>query len=111
MNQLTKLLVGELLENKQVIGLYGGGFKPPTKGHFEVVEQALKEYPELDKLIIYVGGGVRDGITQEQSLAVWDIYKDLLGDKVEIQPSPSLIGVIIRYCRFNAVKFVYFFIG
>ena len=111
MNQLTKLLVGELLENKQVIGLYGGGFKPPTKGHFEVVEQALKEYPELDKLIIYVGGGVRDGITQEQSLAVWDIYKDLLGDKVEIQPSPSPIGDIIRYGRDNAGKIVYFFLG
>lgn len=111
MNQLTKLLVGELLENKQVIGLYGGGFKPPTKGHFEVVEQALKEYPELDKLIIYVGGGVRDGITQEQSLAVWDIYKDLLGDKVEIQPSPSPIGDIIRYGRDNADKIVYFFLG
>jgi hypothetical protein len=111
MNQLTKLLVGELLENKQVIGLYGGGFKPPTKGHFEVVEQALKEYPELDKLIIYVGGSVRDGITQEQSLAVWDIYKDLLGDKVEIQPSPSPIGDIIRYGRDNADKIVYFFLG
>jgi hypothetical protein len=111
MNQLTKLLVGELLENKQVIGLYGGGFKPPTKGHFEVVEQALKEYPELDKLIIYVGGGVRDGITQDQSLAVWDIYKNLLGDKVEIQPSPSPIGDIIRYGRDNADKIVYFFLG
>ena len=111
MNQLTKLLVGELLENKQVIGLYGGGFKPPTKGHFEVVEQALKEYPELDKLIIYVGGSVRDGITQEQSLAVWDIYKDLLGNKVEIQPSPSPIGDIIRYGRDNADKIVYFFLG
>jgi hypothetical protein len=110
-NQLTKHLIQELLENKQVIGLYGGGFKPPTKGHFEVVEQALKEYPELDKLIIYVGGGVRDGITQEQSLAVWDQYKDLLGDKVEIQPSPSPIGDIIRYGRDNPDQTVYFFLG
>ena len=111
MNQLIKHLIGELLEDKQVIGLYGGGFKPPTKGHFDVVEQALKEYPELDKLIIYVGGGVRDGITQEQSLAVWDQYKDLLGNKVDIQPSPSPIGDIIRYGRDNPDQIVYFFLG
>ena len=111
MNQLTKHLIGELLEDKQVIGLYGGGFKPPTKGHFDVIEQALKEYPELDKFIIYVGGGVRDGITQEQSLAVWDQYKDLLGNKVDIQPSPSPIGDIIRYGRDNPDQIVYFFLG
>lgn len=111
MNQLTKHLIGELLEDKQVIGLYGGGFKPPTKGHFDVIEQALKEYPELDKFIIYVGGGVRDGITQEQSLAVWDQYKDLLGNKVDIQPSPSPIGDIIRYGRDNPDQIIYFFLG
>jgi len=110
-NQLTKHLIGELLEDKQVIGLFGGGFKPPTKGHFEVVEQILKEHPELDKLIIYVGSGVRDGITQEQSLAVWDQYKDLLDSKVDIQPSPSPIGDIIRYGRDNPDQIVYFFLG
>jgi hypothetical protein len=110
-NQLTKHLIGELLEGKQVIGLFGGGFKPPTKGHFEVVKQILKEHPELDKLIIYVGGGVRDGITQEQSLAVWDQYKDLLDSKVDIQPSPSPIGDIIRYGRDNPDQIVYFFLG
>jgi hypothetical protein len=110
-NQLTKYLIGELLEDRQVIGLFGGGFKPPTKGHFGVVEQALKEYPELDKLIVYVGGGIRDGITQEQSLVVWDRYKDLLGNKVDIQPSPSPIGDIIRYGRDNPDQIVYFFLG
>ena len=25
------------------IGLYGGGFKPPTKGHFEVVQKIINE--------------------------------------------------------------------
>jgi hypothetical protein len=110
-NQLTKHLIEELLEDKQVIGLYGGGFKPPTKGHFDVVEQILKEHPKLDKLIIYVGGGVRDGITQEQSLTVWDQYKDLLDNKVDIQPSLSPIGDIIRYGRDNPDQIIYFFLG
>ena len=113
MNQLTKYLIQELLENKQVIGLFGGGFKPPTKGHFEVVEQALEKYPELDKLIIYVGEPTRDGfpVTQEQSLIIWEIYKTLLGNKVEILPSPSPIGDIVRYGRDNPDQTVYFFLG
>jgi hypothetical protein len=110
-NQLTKHLIEELLEDKQVIGLYGGSFKPPTKGHFNIVEQILKEHPKLNKLIIYVGGGVRDGITQEQSLTVWDQYKNLLDNKVDIQPSPSPIGDIIRYGRDNPDQIVYFFLG
>jgi len=112
-NQLTKHLIGELLEDKQVIGLYGGGFKPPTKGHFDVVEQALKEYPELDKFIIYVGEPTRSGfpVTQEQSLIIWEIYKTLLGNKVEILPSPSPIGDIVRYGRDNPDQIIYFFLG
>ena len=42
MNELTQFLVdGILNEDKQeVIGIYAGGFKPPTAGHFQVVEEA-----------------------------------------------------------------------
>ena len=111
MNQLTKHLISELLDNKQVVGLFGGGFKPPTKGHFAVVEKALEEFEEIDKFLIYVGSGVRDGITQEQSMQVWDYYKDLLGNKVEILPSSSPIGDIIRYGRDNPDQIVYFILG
>jgi hypothetical protein len=86
MNQLVKELIRPLLEQEGVTALYGGGFKPPTKGHFDLVKKALDNYPEIDKFIIYVGGGTRDGIGQEQALEIWDIYKDLLGDKIEIIP-------------------------
>jgi hypothetical protein len=111
MNQLTKHLISELLDNKQVVAIFGGGFKPPTKGHFAVVEKALEEFKEIDKFLIYVGSGVRDGITQEQSMQVWDYYKDLLGNKVEILPSSSPIGDIIRYGRDNPDQIVYFILG
>ena len=58
MNHLTRsLLEGLLEEDKKIVALYGGGFKPPIGGHFEVVEEALKQYPEIDELIILVGGG------------------------------------------------------
>ena len=70
MNQLTKHLVDGILneDKNEVVALYAGGFKPPTSGHFSVIEEALKQYPEIDKLIVLVGGGVRDGIEQAESI-------------------------------------------
>ena len=44
------------------IGIYGGGFKPPTKGHFAVAYEACKKHPEMDLLRIYVGG--KDSLEQ-----------------------------------------------
>ena len=58
----------------RVIAAYGGGFKPPTKGHFEIVKKALDDYPEIDEFIIYVGAKEREGMDQEESTLVWDIY-------------------------------------
>jgi hypothetical protein len=111
-NQLVKELIRPLLEDeKKVTAIYGGGFKPPTKGHFDLVKNALKDFPEIDKFIIYVGSGTRDGIKQEQSLAIWDIYKEILGPKVEIIPSSSPIGDIVRYAKSHQDEQVYFTIG
>ena len=87
MNELTKFLIEELLDESKTVALYGGGFKPPTKGHFTVVELALNELPDISELKVLVGQGVRDGITQEESLAVWNIYKNYLSPKVVIEPS------------------------
>ena len=56
---LTSYLIEGLLpeqEKKKVVAVYGGGFKPPTSGHFEVAQQALKENPDIDEFIIYIGG-------------------------------------------------------
>jgi hypothetical protein len=111
MDQLTKFLVRELVDGKSVTAIYGGGFKPPTKGHFDLVKTALKDFKDIDKFLIYVGGGVRDGIEQEQSLQVWDIYKELLPSKVQIEPSPSPIGDILRYAKNHPDEKVYFLLG
>jgi hypothetical protein len=111
MNQLTKFLVNELVDGKSVTAIYGGGFKPPTKGHFDLVKTALKDFKDIDKFIIYVGGGVRDGIEQEQSLQIWDIYKELLPSKVQIEPSSAPIGDILRYAKNHPDEKVYFVIG
>jgi hypothetical protein len=112
MNLLTKSLISELVGDNIVTALYGGGFKPPTKGHFEVVQKALTEFPEIDKFIVYVGSGERNGITQAESLLIWEIYRKYLGDKVEIQPSSKgPIGDIIRYGKNHPEEVVYFIIG
>lgn len=77
-NELTQFLVDGVLneEYKEVVALFGGGFKPPTKGHLEVIIQGLKLAPEINNLKIIVGGGVRDGITQKQSKEIWEVYDD-----------------------------------
>jgi hypothetical protein len=111
-NQLVKELIRPLLEdNRRVTAVYGGGFKPPIKGHFNLVKKALKEFPEIDEFIIYVGGGVRDGITQEASLAIWDIYTEVLGPKVKIVPSSQPIRDVLRYAKDHPTEEVYFVIG
>ena len=114
MNELTKHLVdGILNEDKQeVVALYAGGFKPPTAGHFQVVEEALKEYPEIDKLIVLVGGGVRDGIEQAESILVWEIYQNYLPMKVEIQPATKPpIGAVYSYAKNNLDDTIYWILG
>lgn len=111
MNQLTKYLISEILDGQKVTAVFGGGFKPPTKGHFDIVKKALDDYKEIDKFIIYVGGGVRDGITQEQSIQIWQMYKEILGNKVEIIPASNPIGDVKRYAKNNPDEKVYFVIG
>ena len=85
MNFLAKYLIEQI--KGKTIAVFGGGFKPPTKGHFGVVKQALKQNPEIDEFRIYVGTGERGGITQSQSVLIWEIYNKYLPFKVQIIPS------------------------
>jgi len=57
MNSLTKALIEGLIDenesfNGKIVGMFGGGFKPPTIGHLEVVQKALSDYPEMEELIV-----------------------------------------------------------
>jgi len=119
MNKLTVELVKGILNEtevprKEVVGLFGGGFKPPTVGHLEVVQRAIQENPDLDRLIVLVGSGERDSITQGEALNIWRIYQKYLPKKVEIQPAPEgkpPIGAIYSYAKKNPDKDIYWFIG
>ena len=87
MNQLVKELIQPLLEaSDRLIALYPGKFKPPHKGHFEIVKGLLNK---ADEVVVVVSPLPKDGITAQQSEATWNLYKKLLGDKVTIVVAPS----------------------
>ena len=109
-NELIKDLLPEE-KNKKIVAAYGGGFKPPTKGHFEVVTTALNTFPEIDEFIIYVGGGERGGINQAQSILIWEIYQTYLPMKVRIEPAKAPIGDIVRLGKNNLQDEIYFIVG
>ena len=109
---MDDILLEQILnESKEVVALYGGGFKPPIGGHFEVVKEALKQYPEIDELIILVGSGERNGISQAEAILIWEIYQDYLSPKVKIQPSKMPIGDIYSFAKNNPQDIIYWVIG
>ena len=95
----------------RVLAAYGGGFKPPTRGHFEIVQKALNEFPEIDEFIVYVGGKERDGIDQAEAIQVWEIYKKYLANKVDIQPAKQPIKSVLDLAKENPQDIVYFILG
>ena len=112
---LVNYLIEGLLpeqEKKKVVAVYGGGFKPPTSGHFEVAQQALKENPEIDEFIIYIGGKERNGISPDESILIWDIYKQYLPYKVEVKyTSVPPIKSIYNYAKEHPDEEVLFILG
>ena len=112
MKKLVESLVNAVLEaDEKVIGIYGGGFKPPTQGHYEVIENIIKTNPQLDKLYIAVGQKERDGITQADSLLVFGVYKKYFPFKVEIVPTKSVYNYIKDFVEENPDKKVIAFRG
>lgn len=88
---LSQFLVESFLQEvnekyNEVIGLFPGGYKPPTIAHFHIVDEISKR-PEITKLKVLIGPKERDNITSEQSLQIWNIYKKYLNNKVEFEKS------------------------
>ena len=111
---LVKEIIKDLLpeKEKRTIAVYGGGFKPPTSGHFEVVKTAIKKNPNIDKFIILIGGKERDGVTPEESILIWDIYKQYLPINIEIKlSSKPPIQAVYNYAKEHPDEDVIFVIG
>ena len=82
---LGKYIAEVLLEtDKATIGLFPGAFKPPHKGHFEVVKQLLQK---ADEVVVLVSPKTREGVTADESVEIWDLYKTMLDGSVEVKIS------------------------
>ena len=112
--KLSEEIIKHLLPEDDVntVAIYAGGFKPPTSGHFQVLKQALEEHPDIDELLVYIGKKERDGITQAQSLLIWDVYKNYLPIKVSIVPSSvPPIKAVYNYAKDHPDTKVLWIIG
>jgi hypothetical protein len=110
MNPISQYLVNEILKDNTTL-IYGGGFKFPTRGHLEVVKQSLEQHPQFNKYIIFVGSGERDGITQQQSVDIWNIYKKYFPFNIEIIPVPSPVKAVFDYSKENPQENIIWVIG
>lgn len=95
--QLAKIL---LEQDKQTIALFPGAFKPPHKGHIDVVKKLLDK---ADQVVVLVSPKMRDGVSAEESVAVWNLYKKLLDGPVEIRiaSSTSPVGEVYDVVKNN----------
>lgn len=93
------------------IGVIGGGFKPPHKGHFDLAKKAFGY--NIDKLLIFVGGKVREGaaITRDQSIAIWKEYAKALPGTVEVAGHQMPIRAPYTIARENPEAEVIWFLG
>ena len=93
----NKFKYGELLESyaieagpvteekRKTVILIPGGFKPPTGGHYSMIKQ-YESKPDVVKVLVITGPKAREGVTLQQSRAIFDIYGGF-SDKVEFMSS------------------------
>jgi hypothetical protein len=107
MRNLIRNIIKEVLAGEKGVALIAGGFKPPTKGHYELVLGAANN-PNVSEVKVFIGNAVRDGITAETSKAIWDSYPLPDNVSVEISPTPSPIKSIYDYLKSHPNEKIYF---
>ena len=105
---LGRYVVSLLLEEDQpTVALYPGKFKPPHKGHFAV---ASKLANTADKVIIFISPKTHEGITAQESRAIWELYKSVIsnGDKIELKISEvTPVRDVYMYAEENPTTPIY----
>jgi cytidyltransferase-like protein len=81
---LGQYIAQQLLEaeSQPTIALFPGAFKPPHKGHFAAVKKLLEQ---ADEVVVLISPKTREGVTADESVAIWELYKTLLDGSVEIR--------------------------
>ena len=83
------------------VALLPGGFKPPTKGHFNALRFLLDD---ADRGVVFIGGKEREGITPEQSEQIWKIYSKYIEKPVEIIRVPNPVVAVYDFADANLDK-------
>jgi len=65
----------------EAVALLPGGYKPPTKGHYNAFKYILQD---ADKGEVLIGNKERDGITADQARDIWEVYAKYLGKPIEV---------------------------
>jgi len=82
MDNLGQEIAQQLIaENTLTVSLFPGAFKPPTRSHFQIVENAAKI---SDEVRIIIANNIREGYTPEISFKIWKQYAKLLPENVNI---------------------------
>ena len=97
---LGKYLAEIIIEpTPKKVALYPGAFKPPHRGHFELVQRLSKV---ADEVIIIISPIARDGITAQQSLSAWKLYLPMLPKaKAVISDTASPVTYVYDYIKAN----------
>lgn len=74
--------IAEAIINEPGPCFYPGRFRPPHKGHYAAAKDlASRDY--IQKVYIIISNKVIDGITPEDSLAIWNMY-------LQAEPNPKI---------------------
>jgi hypothetical protein len=91
---------GELNEQggmvpSRILAVVPGAFKPPHRGHVSMVSEYAGE---ADEVVVLVSPVDREGITADQSIALWNLYlEELPYDNIKVMRSPVNSPVTAAY--------------
>jgi len=71
---LYKYKLNENVQQRQKIGLFPGSFRPPHKGHLDLVKQALNDFGKVTIIISQPEKHARSTMPAEESKKLFDIY-------------------------------------
>jgi cytidyltransferase-like protein len=71
---LYKYKLNENVQQRQKIGLFPGSFRPPHKGHLELIKQALNDFGKIKVIISQPEKHARSTMSAEESKKLFDIY-------------------------------------
>jgi hypothetical protein len=69
-------------EPTQTIAIYPGSFKPPINNQVDTVKQLLSK---SDQVVILISPEEKNGVTADESVMVWQVYKEVLGKNIELK--------------------------